>query len=113
MLEMNCLIAAGSVENSLRAGTKVDRRHVALVVAVVTWIASVHHVEISCATGRRERERGRAFFVEALEGGRLRPASTQDFSAIADLILVDVAVETVAVHVLPIRIDRRRRRRIA
>ena len=110
---MHGLVAARSVEDVLRAGRQVDRGDVTLIVAVVARVAAVHDIEIGRPVRGRDRERRRTLFVETLECGRLRPAAVDDFGAVADLILVDVAVEAVAVDVLPIGIDRRRRSRVA
>ena len=110
---MHRLVAARRVEDLLRACSQVDRGHVTLIVAVVAWVAPVYHVKIGRPIGGCGREGRRAFFIETFERGQLRPAAAHDFSAVADLILVHVAVETVAVDILPIGIDGRGGRRIA
>ena len=107
MLEMNGLVAAGGVEDSLRTRREVDRGHVALIVAVVARIAAVHDVKIADAVRGRDRQRRRTLLIEALESRQLRPPATDDFGAVADLVLVHVPVETVAVDVVATRIDRR------
>jgi hypothetical protein len=48
------LVAARSVEDILRACRKVDRRNVALVVAVVAGVSAMRHVEVSRAGGHCE-----------------------------------------------------------
>src|SRR5438309_9427067 len=109
MLEMNGLIAAGGVEDFLRTRGEIDRGHVTLIVAVVARIAAVHDVKIADAVRGRDCQRRRTLFVEALESRQLRPAASDDFGAVADLVLVDVSVETVAINIIATRIDRRRR----
>src|SRR6266498_4221046 len=101
MLEMTGLIAAGGIEDVLRTRGEVDRGYVTLIVAVVARIAAVHDVKIANAVRGRDRQRRRTLFVEALKSRQLRPAATDDFSAVADLVLVDVAVETVAINISP------------
>src|SRR6185312_7483460 len=51
--------------------------------------------------------------IEALQGRELRPSSSRDFDTVANLVLVCVTVQTVAVDVLSVGIDRRRRGRVA
>ena len=110
---MHRLVAASSVEDLLCACSQIDRGDVTLIVAVVTRVAPVHHVEISRPVGGCNRQCRRTLFVEALERGRLRPAPAGDLGAVTDLILVNVAVETVAVNILSTGIDGGRRSRIA
>src|SRR5262249_11731339 len=91
----------------------IDCGHVALIIAVIARVASVNGIQVRGTVGRRERECGRALLIEALERRGLRPAAAQDLRAVGNLVFVDQAVETIAVDVLPVGIDRRRRRRVA
>src|SRR5437762_3101482 len=102
---MHGLVAASSIEDSLGAGPEIDRGNVTLIVAVVTRITAVHDIEICRPIRGCDCEGRRAFFIEALERGRLRPERIDGFGAVSDLILMDVAVETVAVNILSIGID--------
>src|SRR5947207_8951869 len=110
---MHRLVAASSVEDLLCARSQIDRGDVTLIVAVVTRVATVHHVEISRPVRGCDRQCRRTLFVEALECGGLWPESIDAFGAVTDLILVNVAVETVVVNILSIGIDGGRRSRIA
>src|ERR1700682_1916291 len=61
----------------------------------------------------RDRQCRRSLLVEAFGGCQLRPTADDDLHAVADLILVHAAVESVAVHIESIGIERRRRRGVA
>src|SRR5437660_12906376 len=84
-----------------------------LIVAVVTRITAMHDIEIRNPVGGCGRERGRTFLIEAFKRCELRPERIDAFGAVTELKLVDTAVQTVAVNILPIGIDCRRGRRIA
>src|SRR6185437_15059963 len=113
VIEVSRLVAAYGVEHSLRAGRAIDRGDVALIIAVVPGIAGVRDIQV-LDTGRGgNRQRRRAFFVVTLERGELRPSSGQYLDAIADLILVDVPVQSIRVDIETVGIDGRRGRRIA
>ena len=117
--EVDRQVAAVGVEDVLAAGGQIDGGQVALVIAIVAGIAAVGHVEVARAVpGGGDRQGGGALLVEALEGGRLRPAAPRHLRAIANRVLMHppveraavraVAVQAIAVDVLPVRVDRRR-----
>src|ERR1700682_4765977 len=101
------------MKDLLRAAPEVDRRDMALVVACIPGVAAVHDIQIRRAAGARRGERRGAFLVLRLERGEFRPAAAHDLGTIADLVLVRVAIQPIAVDELAIRIDRGRRGRVA
>ena len=83
---MRGLVTACGVEDFLSAGREIDRSQVPLIVAAVARIAAVRYIKVRRAGGRCGRKRRGTLLVEALQGSDLRPAASDDFGAVAELI---------------------------
>src|SRR5262249_44248387 len=105
--EMHGLSAAHRIEDLLRTAREVDDRQVSLIVAGISRVTAMRDVQItrSPCDGRRGERRG-SFLGVSLERGQLRPAAGLDLGPVTDLVLVHVAVQTIAVDILTIRINR-------
>src|SRR5262249_38660026 len=104
-------VAAHGVEDALRARAEVDGREVALVVAAVTVVAARAEGEPVDAADRRDRDRRAVLLDARLEGAELGPTTRLHLAAVADVELVDAAVDADAVDEVARRIDRGRRHR--
>ena len=112
--KVNRPVAADRVEHRLCAGREIDRRDVPLIITGVAGITTIRDVEITGATRRRGHgKRRRSFLSGPLKRGSLWPARTEDLNAVRYLILMDLAIQSVAVDVQAVRIHDRRRGREA
>ncbi len=114
-IEVRRVVAAQRVEHVLHAVGEIDRRQVALVVAGIAAVAVGDDVEIRDAARRSDREAAGALLDIGLQRDQLGPAAAGDFVAVADVVFVHEAVETVRVDETAPGIDRRcgRRRLVA
>ena len=112
--EMHGLVAAGGVEDVLHPRRKADRRHVSLIIALISRVAAVADIQERVAGGTDTRRQvRRALLVERFGGRELGPTPAGDLDAAPDAISVGLSVQTVAVDEEPVGIDGRRRRGVA